>query len=136
MNTEFKVIEIINSKEIIVDYGFADGAKVGDVVRILQIGRDIIDEERGVLLGTLDAIKDEVTVCTIYEQFSLCKKVQIIRSSHLDPFANISDAFITTKKEFKDIHVDQSLSTNLTVPLPDPIKVGDKAIVIKTPAVK
>jgi len=130
MNTEYKVIEIINGKEIIINYGSEDGANVGDRIRVVQIGRDIVDEEHGVLLGTLDAIKDEVTVYTVYEQFSMCRKIQITRTSFLDPFANLSDSFVTTKEEFIDIQVDTSLSTNKTVPIPDPIRVGDKALVI------
>lgn len=129
MADKYKVIEIMNEKELIVNYGSNDGAEVEDVIRIYSIGEEVIDPETNIVIGTLDIIKDELEVYIIYKNFSICRK--LVRTSHnpiLSPLANIS----RTKVESMVINIDNSDITGRKLPNnPPPIKVGDSVIVLK-----
>lgn len=52
----YRVIEILNAYSILINYGFDNGAKENDMVRIISTGPEIKDPETGEVLGTLDFI--------------------------------------------------------------------------------
>ena len=55
---EFKVLEIVDNKTLLIDYGFNNRAAAGDVLRIIEKGEPVIID--GVNYGTLDMVKDIV----------------------------------------------------------------------------
>lgn len=128
MNDGYKVIEIINEKELIIDFGSSNGANVGDKVRIYSIGEDVFHPDTDTVIGTLDIIKDELEVYTVYENFSICRK--IARSKYnpiLNPMANLN----RTEVRSLDLNVDEGDISNRDLPSdPPPIKVGDSVIIL------
>ena len=71
---DYKVIDIINKFNIIINYGLNDGAFEGQEVRISTIGDEIFDLD-GKSLGNIEIIKDELEIDRVYDNFSLCKKI-------------------------------------------------------------
>ena len=70
---EFKVLEIVDNKTLLIDYGFNNRAAAGDVLRIIEKGEPVIID--GVNYGTLDMVKDIVEVVVPYDKFSICRKI-------------------------------------------------------------
>lgn len=128
MTKHYKVIEIMNKKELIINYGSSYGANKGDRVRVYSIGEDVLDPNTKNVLGTLDIIKDELEIYIVYKNFSICRKLS--RSKYnpiLNPMANL------TKTEIKslNLNVDESYITNRNIPSnPPPIKVGDSVLIL------
>lgn len=124
---KFKVIEIMNEKELIINYGSNDGANIGDDIRIYSVGEEILDPDTKVSLGTLDIIKDELEIVTVYEKFSICKKLlRTNLGSILNPLVN------RTTVESVELNVDKSdVSGRKSYNNPSPIKVGDSVIILK-----
>jgi hypothetical protein len=121
----YKVIEIIDDKTLLINYGIEHGAKSGDKLRISDIGENIFDLDQSEL-GTLDAIKDTVLVDIPYESFSLCRKIKYMEMPILNP---LSDLILKSKK-IESLNIDKTAVTHRSIPDPTPIKVGDKAIVL------
>lgn len=122
-----RVIEIIDEYSIIINYGIDDGASEGDKIRIISIGPEVIDPETEELLGTLDFIKDVLTITTAYDKFSLCKKIETtttnVLSSPLTQFNKIT-------KEAKSINVDKKNISNKKFSNDKIIKIGDKVEIL------
>lgn len=57
MSKEYRVIEILNKNELLINYGSNQGASVGRKVTITIKGEEITDPETNEILGTLDIIK-------------------------------------------------------------------------------
>ncbi|MDY4128669.1 hypothetical protein [Peptostreptococcus porci] len=116
----YKVIEILNTQELLINYGSNDGAYTGEKIYVIEKGDIVFDPDTQEVLGTLDAIKDSLEVYTVYERFSLCKKVNrsIIDLSSL---ADTPGTFIT----FDDINIDYNNISYRQIPSPTKIKVGD-----------
>ena len=55
---EYKVIEIIDEYNIIIDYGFDKDAMQGEKLRIISKGEEVIDKATGNSLDTLDASRE------------------------------------------------------------------------------
>lgn len=132
---EYKVIEIMDEYNIIIDYGFENGAKPKDRLRIQARGEEITDKVTGNSLGTLDVIKAEVYVKTVYEKFSICQGAQSVDlpvlNPILSPLANMvqrstKEGFITVRKT--PLPVDPSMLSNRKIPEKTLISVGDIAI--------
>lgn len=121
----YQVIEIVNPTTLIINYGLSSGAKVGDKLRISGIGQEVKDLN-GNSLGTLDVIKDTVTVEIPYELFSICRKINFIEIPSMSPLSELLQA----TKEIKKLKVDPADMTNRSLPHDSPIKVGDKVIKI------
>lgn len=71
---EYRVIEIINEQEIITNYGEVDGARKGNKVKIFEKGEPVKDPFSGEDLGTLDIVKDILTIYETSKFFSVCRK--------------------------------------------------------------
>lgn len=118
----FRVIEILDEYSILINYGKDDGANEDDEIRIISIGPEVIDPVTGKNLGTLDSIKSTLTIVTVYEKFSLCKKIKTTTKNIL--ISPISQ-FQTTSKESRPINVDKNSISNRKSPDDKVIKVGD-----------
>ncbi len=116
----FKVIEILNDREILINYGSNDGCFLGEKVNIIEKGLPVRDPDTGEYLGTLDLIKDTLEICIVYDKFSLCRKVKrtIINLTSLEDFES-------TSISYEKIDVDDSEITYRTLPTPTKITVGD-----------
>ncbi len=122
----YKVIELINANELLINYGFADGAKKGDRLRIIETGEPVIYDGKD--YGTYDAIKADVVVHTAYEHFSLCKGTIELSFS---PLTELLAASIGTGKSSPDyLNADKTQFSNRKLPEITPIKVGDPVIVL------
>jgi len=118
----YKVIEIINNRALLIDYGTNDGAHHGDTLRIIDKGEPIIID--GIDYGTFDAIKDIVEVDIPYPKFSLCRKVLYKKENLLNPLAS----FERTVRTLQPMNVDEKEVSNRKIPQPSPIKNGDIAV--------
>lgn len=123
----YRVVDILDNKSIIINYGKDHGAVVDRKIRIVSIGPEIIDPETNKTLGTLNSIKDVLTIVTIYDKFSICQKIETTTKSVL---ANPLSQFSTVTKTIETLHVDENDITNKEIPNDRVIRVGDKAEII------
>ena len=72
---------------MLIDYGFDEGAKSGDTLRIIKEGEPVIID--GVDYGTLDIVKDIIEVEVPYEKFSICKKITRKNINPIDPLISL-----------------------------------------------
>ncbi len=128
MNEVYRVIEILNDKELLVNYGSDNGASVGDTVRIFSVGEVVIDPDTKASLGTLDIIKGELEISTVYEKFSICKK---FKKGNISPILNPL-AYRSTL-ESVELNIDKSEISGRKFPKESStiIKVGDSVTVLK-----
>ncbi len=83
----YKIIEIVNNTTVLIDYGFDEGAKSGDTLRIIKEGEPVIID--GVNYGALDIVKDIIEVEVPYEKFSICKKITRKNINPIDPLISL-----------------------------------------------
>ena len=123
-NKEYKVINIINKFNIIINYGSNDGAYEGQEVRISTTGDEILDLD-GKSLGNIEIIKEELEITKIYDNFSICKKIKI---NEVNPFQPIS----LVKKEIRavELNVKEEDFSNITYQDITPIKKGDNVKIL------
>ena len=123
-NKEYKVINIINKFNIIINYGSNDGAYEGQEVRISTTGDEILDLD-GKSLGNIEIIKEELEITKIYDNFSICKKIKI---NEVNPFQPIS----LVKKEIRavELNVKEEDFSNIKYQDITPIKKGDNVKIL------
>lgn len=125
-NAEYKVIRIINEETLIINYGYDKGAKIGDKVRIIQIGPEIYDINND-SLGTLDHIKAELEIIQTYSKFSLCQKIVRKISNYLrDPLMN----FNIENKSIEKLNVDSNEINSVNLSKDTVIHVGDNVEIL------
>lgn len=120
---EYKVIEIIDEYNIIIDYGFDKDAMQGEKLRIIAKGEEVIDKATGNSLGTLDAIKAVVSVKTVYAKFSLCHRVRISEVPMLSPLSEL----VHRSSREERLPVNPDMMTHRKIPNGGAIAVGDTA---------
>lgn len=121
MEKTYKVIEILNKKELLINYGENDGAKKGQHIRISDRGESVKDPETGEELGTLDVIKGTLEIYAVYPEFSICRDITRYERELLHGLG------LKTKTEtvYHPLNVEDGDITNRwPKPIP-PIKVGD-----------
>jgi len=118
-----KVIEIINSGNIIIDYGLEDGAKEGDLLRIYAVGEPVIAPD-GTNLGTFDQVKDTVEVVVPYNEFSLCQKARKITAPVLNPLSE----FLSKSAVRPPMNIDPTTASHRKIPAASVIEVGDSVM--------
>ncbi|WP_443687803.1 hypothetical protein [Phascolarctobacterium faecium] len=121
-----EIIEIIDKSTVIVDYGYADGASIGDKLRIYKKGKPIVNT-KGTVLGTVDLIKDTVEIVIAYEAFSICKKRKVTTREILNPLS----AFVQTVVTPIPLKINDDTMTHREYVSSEPISVGD--LVMKIP---
>lgn len=118
--TQYKVIEILNSKELMINYGSSQGAKKGREIRISIKGEPVIDPDTKEQIGTLDIIKGELEIYQTYPNFSICRNIQYKDRNIL------ASPFLRSEKYYSNLNVEsQDMTHRLPANVP-PIKVGDK----------
>lgn len=123
--SKYKVIEIVNSKELIINYGINQGAKAGDKIRIIEKGEEIIDPDTKENLGTLDIIKGELEVFQAFKRFSICMDITYEERDLFNPIG------VTRKRPiYNKLNVDQKDFTNRIPSTIPSIKVGDEVIIL------
>ena len=120
----YRVIKILDDYSILINYGFSQGAKYGDDLRIYIPGEEIIDPVTGKNLGRLDKIKEIVTVSMPYENFSVCKKISNKIIDVLNPLSAMFEKSIATQHK---LNINESEYDSFTIKSKDPIVVGDIA---------
>lgn len=100
----FRVIEIVDEKTILINYGIKHGAVVGDKIQVFENGRKVVDPLSHQSLGNWDFIKDTLTITQSFDLFSVCSKT--VTKNILATFSDMS----TTTVE--PIFVDKESITN------------------------
>jgi hypothetical protein len=118
----YRVIEIIDEYSILINYGSLNGASKGDEVRIIAIGAEVIDPISKSSLGTLDKVKAELTIVTVYDNFSVCQQIEnVTKNSLLSPLAQLQ----ITVREKKMLNVEEKDISNKVLPTDSKIRLGD-----------
>lgn len=129
MNTdEFRVIKILNTKQIIVNAGLINDVKVGTKFQILdKIGSEpIIDPVTNEDLGRLDITKATLVATSVYTRMSILE-------SELKYHTNINfgSKYLTNQSINESLNVDLSeISGDISTKSDLPIQVGDKAKIV------
>lgn len=116
----FCVIEIIDDKRILIDYGIEDGAEEGEKVIVYTEGEEIIHPISKEPLGTYDTIKDTLEIVQTYNRFSLCMKIKRI-TVDINALAGINRKITTTEH----IKINENEATHRKKPSKEAISVGD-----------
>ena len=125
------VLEIPNEYTVLVDYGIEDGAAVGDLLRIYKEG-DPVKDLKGDIIGTLDQIKEEVEVTTVYPRFSVCQKRKQITIPSLTPLADFLSSMVPKTEESQvSLYVNKEEISNRAMPSPSsPVSIGDEVMLL------
>ena len=120
---KYHVIEVVDERTLLIDYGLNNNAEAGNTLRIVKEGNPVIIDGKN--YGTLDMVKGIVEVITPYEKFSICRKVSRRIVNPLNPLA----AYQRTFSQFSNLNVDKSELSHRTLEEEIiPIKKGDIAI--------
>lgn len=117
----YKVIEILDPTRILINAGKNSGLTEGTELELFEPGEPVLDPETGRSLGTLDYIKDTVEIVTVYENFSLCKKIIRTKSNLLSPLSN----FVTTEVHVAKLKVNEEQISNRKISGNPIISIGD-----------
>lgn len=131
MNTEtFRVVKILNTKQIIVNAGIKNGVTIGTKFKILdKFGSDpIIDPETKEELGRLDITKATLVVTAVYPKMSILESES---TYHIN--GKVSNFFNDYHKSINDsLNVDlNEISGDISTKSDLPIQIGDKAKMIE-----
>ena len=121
---DYKVIDIINKFNIIINYGSNDGAFEGQEIRISTTGDEIFDLD-GKSLGNIEIIKDELEITRVYDNFSICKKISI---NEINPFQPIS--LVKKEKRAVELNVKEEDFSNIKYQDMSPIRKGDNVKIL------
>ena len=127
----YRVIEIMDKKNIIINYGYRNGAKKGDEVRVIEVGEEVIDPVKNESIGTLDLIKVTAKIIKVYDNFSICADVQDSVNTILNPLTQFSQVLVNTERTYNEMNVLEEQITNRKFPRVTPIKVGDLVEIVK-----
>lgn len=129
MNTdEFRVIKILNTKQIIVNAGSINDVKVGTKFQILdKIGSEpIIDPVTNEDLGRLDITKATLVATSVYTRMSILES-----ESKYHTNINFASKYLTNQSINESLNVDLSEISGCVSTKSDlPIQVGDKAKIV------
>ena len=125
MSKLYKVIKLLSDNSLIVDYGKNDGAYEGDDLRIFTPGEDVVFQ--GTNYGTLDLIKEDIEVISVFPKFSVCQKInrKTVKSFTLTNYL--------TKEieEVQKLNMNKEEISNTFYKDPSPIKLGDLVKILK-----
>lgn len=124
MKKTFKVVKIIDDETIVINAGFEDGIKTGNIFEIYEAGEEIFDPDTKESLGTLDTIKETVKAINVLPKMCIC------RHSTTSVY-NISDTFNQNffRTKIKTLNID---TTQISGGLSNDtkIRIGDKVRLI------
>lgn len=126
MLDKYKIIAIQNESTVLIDYGLNDGAKEGDVLRIIEPGEDLIID--GVNYGAYDGIKAVIEVTAPYARFAVCQRIVRRTNTLFSPVSVLQKTIARTVP----LNVSKDdISTNLSAPVITPIKIGDTVLLTR-----
>ena len=118
MEEMYKVVKIIDSKNIVINAGKENYIKKGDKFEIYIKGEEVKDLDGKTSLGTLDTIKDTLTVITVFPKMCVCQK--LIKSA-IPSITGLLNEPTSTSLNVNENEISGGFSSDLT------IKVGDFA---------
>jgi hypothetical protein len=122
----YKIIAIENENTVLINYGLNDGAKEGDVLRIIEPGEDLIID--GVNYGAYDGIKAVIEVTAPYARFAVCQRIVRRTNTLFSPVSVLQKTIARTVP----LNVSKDdISTNLSAPVVTPIKIGDTVLLTR-----
>jgi len=124
----FKVVKIIDDKQIVVNVGSENNIKRGDEFEIYQMGVEVFDNETNESLGTLDYIKGYVEATTVYPLMSLCKRIVLEKRNRLLELT--ANPFEYTTEVSKSLNIKAEDISGGFENIDRKIKVGD---LVRTP---
>lgn len=118
ISKEYYIVEILDEKTVIVNFGINDGAKSKSLLKVYDARKEVIDPIAGISLGYRKITKTILRIQDTYECFSICS---------IDNFKN-EGSFILGSKPFsstifQDAFYDKDLSNN-------ELRIGDQIEVI------
>ena len=122
MAKTYRVIEIIDNTSILINAGTRNGVSKGDLVRVIEIGENVIDPETKHCIGTLDYLKDELEIVVAYPSFSLCKKLYHKKVNMLQP---LTSKVLTIDTSIEKLNVNKDQISNRKLDGNPVISVGD-----------
>lgn len=123
--SNYKVIAILDNKRIAINYGRINKASKRDVVRVIEVGPEISYE--GENYGTMDTIKANLSIDTIYDKFSICTN----RNTEHDITKSALSSFSSNFRIYEELNVNKEQIANLKKPENSPISLGDIVEIIK-----
>ncbi|MCI8618434.1 MAG: hypothetical protein HFJ60_09460 [Clostridia bacterium] len=108
MEETYKVLKIIDIENILINAGKENYIKKGDKFEIFVRGDEVIDESTKKSLGTLDTIKDIVTVVAVFPKMCICQK--LIKTS-IPSLAAFAKEQLSFKSEPISLNVDKTQIT-------------------------
>ena len=120
MNEVFKIVRIVNDRNIVINAGNDQGLKEGDILEVFVPGEEIIDIDTGELLGTLDIIKAKLEIKNLYEKMSLCHNAQTSTKNVL-----YESAFLFSKTTRLPLDVDMTQAQKLNITSDNVLRLGD-----------
>ena len=122
----YKIIAIENENTVLINYGLNDGAKEGDVLRIIEPGEDLIIDS--VNYGAYDGIKAVIEVTAPYARFAVCQRIVRRTNTLFSPVSVLQKTIARTVP----LNVSKDdISTNLSAPVITPIKIGDTVLLTR-----
>lgn len=73
MKRNYKIVQILNEYSVVINGGFNDGIKRGQLFQIYNIGDEVFDPDTKLSLGTRDNIKAEVIATEVSEKLTVCE---------------------------------------------------------------
>ena len=112
-----KLLLLKTKNTVLINYGLNDGAKEGDVLRIIEPGEDLIID--GVNYGAYDGIKAVIEVTAPYARFAVCQRIVRRTNTLFSPVSVLQKTIARTVP----LNVSKDdISTNLSAPVVTPIK--------------
>lgn len=122
---KYRVIRLLNEKEILINYGSKQGAKENQKVRVYELGETIIDPKTKQNLGTLDIIKDDLEIYRTYPYFSICRKLKSKISNALNPLTDFAITSVISENLNLEKHENYKKHLKKTS-----IKIGDSVDIL------
>ena len=123
--SKYKVIAILDNKRIAINYGRINNASKRDVVRVIEVGPEITYKNEN--YGTMDTIKANLSIDTIYDKFSICTN----RNTEHDITKSALSSFSSNFRIYEELNVNKEQISDLKKPKVSPISLGDVVEVIK-----
>lgn len=117
-NRIYKIIKIIDEYNVLVDYGLNSHASEGDILNVFVPGKEVIVDE--VNYGTLDIIKAQLVVKSVYSKMSLCTNRD---KETFSPLERLKNPF--TETYIRPLKIDENQKEKLIDDIDKSLRIGD-----------
>lgn len=126
----YRVIEILNSKEVLIDYGLKHNAKLKQKVLIYVPSGTVKDPDNEMDLKPFEVVKDELEIVYVLKEYSICRKLKRDLNPLIDSMSSILNPLTAIKIQAEELNVDKSQITNRKWKSNEPIRKGDKVMIV------